>query len=100
MIAVRPRLVDHIMRGELTEGEVVVSLRGGEKALILNAVGDAVLDLCDGSRTVDEIAAFVRANMTVPPEADVSRDVHAVVPCHQSASRRDNAGPISQLCAV
>lgn len=79
MIGVRPRLVDQIIRGELTDGEVVVSLRGGERALILNAVGDAVLDLCDGSRTVEEIAAFVRDNMTVPPDADVARDVTAVV---------------------
>ena len=79
MIAVRPRLVDQVMRGELTDGEVVVSLRGGERALILNAVGDAVLDLCDGSRTVEEIAAFLRDNMSVPAGADVARDVIAVV---------------------
>jgi hypothetical protein len=79
VIAVRPRLVDQVVRGDLTDGEVVVSLRGGERALILNAVGDAVLDLCDGSRTIDEIAAFVRENMTVPAGADVSRDVRAVV---------------------
>jgi hypothetical protein len=76
---VRPRLVDQVVRGELTDGEVVVSLRGGGKALILNAVGDAVLDLCDGSRTVDEIAAFLRDHMTVPPSADVSGDVRAVI---------------------
>jgi hypothetical protein len=67
------------MRGELTDGEVVVSLRGGERALILNAMGDAVLDLCDGSRTVDDIATFVRDNMSVPPGADVARDVSAIV---------------------
>jgi hypothetical protein len=75
----RPRLVEEIIRGELTDGEVVVSLRGGERALILNAVGDVVLDLCDGSRTVDEIAAFVRENMSVPPDVDVSGDVAAVL---------------------
>jgi hypothetical protein len=38
VIAVRPRIVDGIVRGELSDGEVVISLRGGEKALILNAV--------------------------------------------------------------
>ena len=79
MIAVRPRIAEHVVRGEITEGEVVVSLRGGERALILNAIGDAVLDLCDGSRTVEEIAAFLRENMSVPPEADVAREVAAVV---------------------
>lgn len=78
-MAVRPRVVDQIVRGELTEGEVVVSLRGGTRALILNAVGDAVLELCDGSRTIDEIAEFLRANMPVPPGTDVRRDVVVVV---------------------
>jgi len=76
---VRPRIADNIVRGELTDGEVVVSLRGGERALILNAVGDAVLDLCDGSRTVEEIATFLRDNLSVPADIDVSRDVTAVV---------------------
>jgi hypothetical protein len=75
VIAVRPLLVDQVIRGELTDGEVVVSVPGNERALILNAVGDAVLDLCDGSRTIDEIAAFLRENMSVPANADVSRDV-------------------------
>lgn len=79
MIAVRPRLASQVVRGELTEGEVVVSLRGGERALILNATGDTVLDLCDGSRTVEEIAAFLAENLTVPPGADVARDVAAIV---------------------
>jgi hypothetical protein len=79
VIAVRPRIVAEVTRGELTDGEVVVSTRGGERALILNAIGDAVLELCDGSRTVEEIAAFLHANMTIPPDADVTRDVTAVV---------------------
>jgi hypothetical protein len=67
------------VRGELTDGEVVVSLRGGERALILNAVGDAVLELCDGSRTVEEIVAFLREHLSVPTGADVSRDVTSIV---------------------
>ena len=79
MIAARPRIVDGIVRGELTDGEVVVSVRNGERALILNAVGDAVLDLCDGSRTIDEIAAFMRDNMSVPAGVDVADDVRKVV---------------------
>jgi len=77
--APRPRIVEGVVRGELSDSEVVVSLRGGERALILNVVADAVLDLCDGSHTIDEIAEFLRANMTTPPEADVIGDVRAVV---------------------
>jgi len=79
VIAVRPRIAEQVVRGELTEGEVVVSLRGGERALILNAIGDAILDLCDGSRTVDEIVAFLRENLSVPVGADVARDVSSIV---------------------
>ena len=83
----RTRDVTHIakqsrcfgLRGELTDGEVVVSVRGGERALILNAMGDAVLDLCDGSRTIEDIAAFLREHLTVPAGADVARDVTAIV---------------------
>jgi hypothetical protein len=77
--APRPRVVDGVTRGELSAEEVVVSLRGGDRALILNAVGDAVLDLCDGSRTVGEIAAFLRDHMSVPANADVAGDVTAVI---------------------
>jgi len=75
----RPRLVDGVVRGELSDTEVVVSLRGGERALILNIVADVVLDLCDGTRTVDEIAAFLREAMNTPAEADVTRDVNAIL---------------------
>ena len=79
MTAVRPRVVDQLIRSELTDSETVVSLRGGGKALILNAVGDAVLDLCDGSRTIEEIAAFLSENLDVPAGTDVVADVRAVV---------------------
>lgn len=79
MTTARPRIVDGVVRGELSDSEIVVSLRNGERALILNTVADVVLELCDGSRTIDEIAAFLRANMETPPDADVSRDVRAVV---------------------
>jgi hypothetical protein len=76
---VRPRLVDQVVRSELTDSEIVVSLRGGDRALILNAIGDAVLDLCDGSRTVEEIATFLNENLEVPAGTDVIADVRAVI---------------------
>jgi hypothetical protein len=75
----RPRLLEHVVRGELGDGEVVVSLPGGERALILNAVGDAVLDLCDGTRSLEDIANILREHLSVPQTADVARDVQAVV---------------------
>lgn len=75
----KPRAAKDLVRGELPDGEVVVSVAGGATALILNTVADAVLELCDGSRTVEEIAQFVRETVTVPAEADVARDIAAVV---------------------
>jgi hypothetical protein len=73
------RAAKNLVRGELPDGEVVVSIAGGDTALILNSVADAVLELCDGSRTIDEIAQFVRNTVTVPADADVARDIAAVV---------------------
>jgi hypothetical protein len=73
------RAAKNLVRGELPDGEVVVSIAGGDTALILNSVADAVLELCDGSRTIDEIAQFVRETVTVPADADVARDIAAVV---------------------
>lgn len=73
------RAAKNLVRGELPDGEVVVSLAGGDTALILNSVADAVLELCDGSRSLDEIARFVRDTVVVPAEVDVERDIAAVV---------------------
>lgn len=73
------RAAKNLVRGELPDGEVVVSIPGGETALILNSVADVVLELCDGSRTVEEIAQFVRETVAVPAEADVAHDIAAVV---------------------
>ena len=75
----RPRVIANVVRGELPDGEVVVSVPGGDKAMILNSIADAVLELCDGSRTVTEIAQFVRDTLTVPASTDVARDIDAVL---------------------
>jgi hypothetical protein len=73
------RAAKNLVRGELPDGEVVVSIAGGDTALILNSVADAVLELCDGSRTIDEIAQFVRDTIAVPADADVVNDITTVV---------------------
>lgn len=75
----KPRLVANVVRGELPDGEVVVSVPGGTQALILNNVADAVLELCDGSRTLAEIAEFIRTTVTVPADADVVADISSVL---------------------
>lgn len=72
-------MVQDVIRSELSDSEIVVSVRGGGRALILNAVGDAVLCLCDGTRTLEDIAAFLRESLSVPAEADVAADVRTIV---------------------
>jgi hypothetical protein len=75
----KPRLVSGVVRGELTDGEVVLSLSGGERALILNEMGDVIAGLCDGSRSVADIAAVIRESMTVANDDDIARDVETLV---------------------
>jgi hypothetical protein len=75
----RPRQAANVVRGQLPDGEVVVSIAGREQALILNSMADAVLELCDGSRTITEIARFVRDTLDVPAGTDVSADVAKLI---------------------
>ena len=75
----RPRRVTEAIRAELMDGEVVVSVGKQERALILNAMADAVLELCDGSRSAGDIAAFIRETLAVPAAANVEADVVAVL---------------------
>jgi coenzyme PQQ biosynthesis protein PqqD len=39
-----------------------------EGVLLLNATGAAVVELCDGRRTLEEIAAVLAARFAAPPE--------------------------------
>ncbi len=73
------RQAANVVRGELPDGEVVISVAGGDRALILNSVADAVLELCDGSHTIADIAQFIRDTLEVPATTDVARDIAAVI---------------------
>ncbi len=72
-------VVSNLSRTELPDGEALVQTPQAERTLIVNAVGDAVLDLCDGTRTIAEIAAILRAAMNVPANVDVEADVERLV---------------------
>lgn len=75
----KPRLKSNVIRGELPDGEVVLSIDGGNEAVIVNSIADAVLLLCDGRHTVAEIAQFVRDTLQVPIDADVHGDITNIV---------------------
>ncbi len=73
----RPRRRDGVVLADLPEGELVAQAAGGATAVILDPVGGAVIELCDGRRTIPEIAAFVCQSLSVDDlgrvEADVAR---------------------------
>jgi hypothetical protein len=64
-----------VTRGALPGGEAVVQAPGHDRAVILNAIGDAVLALCDGTRSAGAIAAILRETLPAPAGADVDADV-------------------------
>jgi hypothetical protein len=74
-----PLKVATLVRADLPDGESVVRAAGGSSAVILNATADAVLSLCDGVRTVSEIAEFLRVHLAVPASVDLSGDVERVL---------------------
>jgi hypothetical protein len=75
----RPLKIPDLVRADLPDGETVVRVDGGDSAVILNAIGDAVLSLCDGTRTVADIAEFLRLHVAVPDTTDLDADVTRVV---------------------
>lgn len=71
----RPRLATHVrMRPDRATGGHV--LLGPETVVVLNATGHAVLSLCDGVRTVDEIVAALVTGHDGADEATVGEQVH------------------------
>ncbi|MBT8495971.1 MAG: PqqD family protein [Deltaproteobacteria bacterium] len=74
-----PRLADGVQRRPLPGGEEVVTSSDGATAVILNAVGAAVADLCTGKRSADEIAELVASCFSDVDVDSVRRDVDAVL---------------------
>ncbi|MFC5062995.1 pyrroloquinoline quinone biosynthesis peptide chaperone PqqD [Actinomycetospora atypica] len=66
----RPRLARGVkMRFDRTRDQHVLLLP--ETVVVLNATGTAILELCDGTRTVDEIVAALRETYGEVPEDQV-----------------------------
>lgn len=73
----RPKRVKDIITRDVVE-ETVLITPDASQALVLNAVGGAVLDLCDGTRTIDEIVDFICDNVA-GAGAEVHEDVATLV---------------------
>lgn len=74
----RPTRVRNLATRRISDDETVVMSEAGT-ALILNEVGAVIIDLCDGTRSVDEIAAIVCASLAGATEERVRADVRAFV---------------------
>ncbi len=75
----RPRKRAGLVREELEGVDEVIYLDEDTASnFALNATAAAVLELCDGTRTADEIAALV-AEATGAPPGDVRKDVRMIL---------------------
>lgn len=71
----RPRLGQHVrMRPDRATGGYV--LLGPETVVVLNQTGHAVLRLCDGERTVDEIIVSLADGFEGADEHTIGEQVH------------------------
>ena len=72
----RPRLAKKAMlRVDKKTGKKV--LLYPEKGLVLNATGAAILELCDGVRTLDAIKAALAATFDAAPAEGLERETEA-----------------------
>jgi len=75
----RPCRVDGLAFRELADGSTVVLQPDGKAALVLNVMGAAVLDLCDGQRAIADVAALICDVFPDAARDQVEADVAALV---------------------
>ena len=68
-----------VVSEELLDGETVVTTGDRSRAVVLNPMGAAVLELCDGQHSVGEISEFICQNVAVAAPARVQEDVEKLL---------------------
>lgn len=63
----------------MADDSLLVLRADGTEALLLNVTGGVVWELCDGTRTTDDIAAFVSSTVRAPEPDRVRQDVAALL---------------------
>jgi pyrroloquinoline quinone biosynthesis protein D len=77
----RPRLAPHVrMRFDAARGQH--ALLSPETVLVVNDTGAAIVQLCDGVRTVAEIQAELQSRYTQVADGEVSRFLADLVAKH------------------
>ncbi len=88
----KPRRVAVHQREELPGEEVVIVDPRTQRAVVLNAIGGAVWDLCDGGRSLEAIADFICAQLPSASRPQVVADVEALVRRLLEAGLLEDAG--------
>ena len=79
--SVRPRLAPHVrMRFDAARGQH--ALLSPETVWVINDTGAAIVELCDGRRTVAEIQSALRSRYDQVTDSDVRRFVTDLVAHH------------------
>ena len=79
--SVRPRLAPHVrMRFDATRGQH--ALLSPETVWVINDTGAAIVELCDGRRTIAEIQAELQSRYAQVTDGDVRRFVTDLVAHH------------------
>ena len=83
----RPRLAPHVrMRFDAARGQH--ALLSPETVWVINDTGAAIVELCDGRRTVAEIQAELQSRYAQVADGDVSRFVADLVAKHSMEVHR------------
>jgi hypothetical protein len=75
----RPRRLSSVTFEELPDDEIVLVNPDRSVSLILNPMGNAIWELCDGSRSIEEITAFVCETLSGANFDRVSEDIATLV---------------------
>jgi hypothetical protein len=75
---IRPKRRDSIVEREV-DSELVLHDPMTDRTLLLNSVSAAIWDLCDGARTVDEIARCIAEHFRGSEDDEILRDTVELV---------------------
>jgi len=73
-------------------GEFLIYSAEHKEIHVINPTAQLIWDLCDGTHTIDDIAQELHAHFSVPPERDVSADIHNALNIFKSKDLLENEG--------
>ena len=74
-----PKRIAGVVSREMPDGETVILSPDSSRAIVLNATGSVIWQLCDGRSSVEEIASFICENTRDAQVEAVTKDVSTMV---------------------